>query len=305
MEQDQAPPPAPPFSPEQQVEMLYNMMQAMAVQTPALQTALLDMQARPDVAPGFGAAARALRGPQCDGNEPPPREWITRVQRYLVLQRVDLARSEAAALAGALLTGRAAAWFDAVQQAADAASPFPDFTVFAQAFLEHHEALDHAEDARQRLDNLRQRGTVDEYVTAFNALMVHVPDMAPRDQLHRFLMGLETDLRLHLATRELTTLQRAATSVARARRTMHAMRPAPAAGRPGGFRPRAPAPAPAAAHEQPMELGNVERQGNDKGNIICHNCRQPGHVGRHCPHPRSGGQGNTGAGRGRPGPAAP
>ncbi len=88
----------------------------------------------------------------------------------------------------------------------DAAAPFADFTAFSQAFLEQHEALNHAEDARQRLDDLRQTGTVDAYIMAFNAIRVLVPDMATPDQMHRFLVGLEPGLRLQLATNRPMTL---------------------------------------------------------------------------------------------------
>ena len=58
-------------------------------------------------------------------------------------------------------------------------------------FLEHYILLDDANDARDKHYEIKQPGAVQDFIAAFNNIVVLLPDLPEADQVHAFMYGLK------------------------------------------------------------------------------------------------------------------
>ena len=65
------------------------------------------------------------------------------------------------------------------------------FEEFERVFLEHYSPLDDANVARDKLRELKQRGAVQDYITAFDNIVVSLPELPEADQVHAFVYSLK------------------------------------------------------------------------------------------------------------------
>ena len=61
--------------------------------------------------------------------------------------------------------------------------------------------------ARERLDGLRQRGDVAQYVKHFRGLMIDVPDVNPTEAYWNFVEGLDFDIRREIYKANITNIE--------------------------------------------------------------------------------------------------
>ena len=88
--------------------------------------------------------------------------------------------------------GNAARWMDRLEVRGNAPTTFPEFE---KLFLDQYAPLDDKNVARDKLRELRQRNTVQEYITAFDNIVVALPDLAKDDAIHAFIYGLKPRLK--------------------------------------------------------------------------------------------------------------
>ena len=69
------------------------------------------------------------------------------------------------------------------------------FEDFDRVFLEHYSLLDDANVARDKLRELKQRGAVQDYITAFDNIVVSLPELPEADQVHAFVYSLKLYIR--------------------------------------------------------------------------------------------------------------
>lgn len=80
---------------------------------------------------------------------------------------------------------------------------------FAAVLRERYQPVSAASAARVKLDTLVQRGAVAPYLTSFYQLMMHIPDMNVKDQIHNFQRGLKQHIKNELNRVNPTTLSNA------------------------------------------------------------------------------------------------
>lgn len=114
--------------------------------------------------------------------------------------------------ASMFLKDAAADWWSSVDQATSVA--WADFFARLEA---RFVPITSAETARTKLDALAQgpKQSVHDYIMAFRALLVHLPNMDEGDRLHRFLRGLRASTAAQLRIQGVTTLDKAIDMAAR------------------------------------------------------------------------------------------
>ena len=65
------------------------------------------------------------------------------------------------------------------------------FKGFERVFLEHYSPLDSTNIAHDKLHELKQRGTIQDYITAFDNIVISLPELPEADQVHAFMYGLK------------------------------------------------------------------------------------------------------------------
>ena len=75
--------------------------------------------------------------------------------------------------------------------------------------------------ARRKLRELRQIGSVQDYVKKFTTIMLDIRDMTEKDKLFHFLNGLSWEAAMELQRRRVQSLMEAVTAVERFVRLRH------------------------------------------------------------------------------------
>ena len=65
------------------------------------------------------------------------------------------------------------------------------FEDFERVFLEHYSPLDSTNIAHDKHHELKQRGTIQDYITAFDNIVVSLPELLEAGQVHAFMYGLK------------------------------------------------------------------------------------------------------------------
>jgi hypothetical protein len=119
----------------------------------------------------------------------------------------------------ALLKGAALDWWSSLSDAGaspDSTKP-TTFANFALRLRGRFQPINSAQTARLQLDDLRQgpKQAVQDYISAFRTLIVHVPDMSEGDRVHRFLRGLRPNIATQLRVNGVSTLDASIAMAAR------------------------------------------------------------------------------------------
>lgn len=235
--------------------------QQMQQQIVALQQALQQYQAPP--APAAAPRVERPRLPppaQYDGRSAVALDgWLRELQQQFDWYRTtdDAGRLQ---FAGALLKGVALDWWASLSDSSSSASPAESarpttYAEFVARLRARFQPINSAQTARVQLDELRQgpKQSVHEYISAFRALLVRVPDMSEGDRVHRFLRGLRATVATQLRVQGVSTLDAAIAMAARVGSIAEF-----GASTPMGNAPASAAAAAAATGADDMQLDNIE-----------------------------------------------
>jgi Ty3 transposon capsid-like protein/Zinc knuckle len=89
--------------------------------------------------------------------------------------------------AAMFLKGRAAEWWEAEDKSKGVAS---SWSLFVERLHERYRPMQAAAVARERLDRLRQKGSVSAYADVFQKELTPIKDMSASDQIFHFVKGL-------------------------------------------------------------------------------------------------------------------
>ena len=272
-------------------------------------------------APGPGAAPIAVpvaaprRGANTahpenyDGRVQSLNQWLFRVKLYLGTIGVEETSKEAVDTAVSYLVKDGFSWWYQLSDRVDrgAEQPILTWDAFVTAIKGRFLVVDEDRNARIALTQLRQTTTVRVYIQEFQRLTMLAPDTLERDQVVRFTLGLQRDVRAEVDRGHPETVLAAMKLADESEVRLH------------GFRQDRPSQ-PAAYHPRRnvytgptgMELGTVSaaagrprpgrggrpsvrggqrpamQQGNAAGgyaggqNIKCYNCGKLGHIARNC-----------------------
>ncbi|KAG0037412.1 hypothetical protein BGZ83_003454 [Gryganskiella cystojenkinii] len=125
-------------------------------------------------------------------------DWLTRFERYCATARIAETGQERILCAGLLLTGNASRWYDQLGMIigttirGKALTPYEVFKYqFRQRFINSNEA----EEAFDRIRELRQKRSVNEYLTEFERIRGHMTDFNDKDAVRFFRSGLKPEIR--------------------------------------------------------------------------------------------------------------
>ena len=129
----------------------------------------------------------------------PVRPWLDEVESFFAMAGYNSSSDRALAFP-TLLTGAAHQWWTTSLAAWPAGTP-PTWDAIRTAFLAHYVAANEAQVARidvQRLCHGPQRGalkmSLQQYITAYQRLMMVLPKMAEDERVYNFVSGLNSDM---------------------------------------------------------------------------------------------------------------
>ena len=196
---------------------------------------------------------------------------------YLRASGLDLETEEAVEHAATYLEGPAMTWWRSIEKAVEKniEPPVLGWTDFSELLIAKHRTVDEARAARDRLMDLRQKGSVRDYAQRFQLLMLEIPDMSEADCLFHFYRGLKPHVRVHTEMSRPTTLRAAVEAADVADSTLYHI----------GRAQLLPSHRQRADRPVPMELGAMRtsyRQPPQPQPPVCYNCGKPGHIKRNC-----------------------
>ena len=235
--------------------------------------------------------------------QPSPLNWCYLMETYLRACDVDLTAPTAVPYAAAFLRDSALTWYRnylaAVQRGV--AHLYHSWDDFKAALITHFTPISPERTARQKLDTLEQGGkSARAYAEKFNLCMLELPDMNEKDRIHRFLMGLRPEVRIHVELKSPTTLSDAVEWAIQADSLLWQSKKQ----RRPSSTPRSFYPANRQQQQQqeprtgptPMELGAADSKKSNNNNTVrrqkftkpiskveCFYCHRLGHYQRDCP----------------------
>lgn len=252
--------------------------------------------------------------------------WLFQMERYLNVCTVQEDRR--VSLASLYLQGTAQIWWRSIdprempEYVENPNTPTDrekiSWAAFKALMLRVYQPVDQVRMARDELMQCRQSRSVLDYASAFRDITIRIPDISAADTLYRFLWGLKPQIRAEVEMRLPEDLDEAILMAERAdavfMRSRQDMGP-PRSQNWGQRQSNAPrTPQQRAQGPTPMELGAVNHRPNNNGRqrqnnrsapnatqrgqpggghesrrpYRCHNCGDPGHFIRDCPHNRRG-----------------
>lgn len=218
-----------------------------------------------------------------DKRGPSAREWLFQTQLYLGLME-DVKYS--VQFATTYLRGAAATWWFNKLRAANAEETlaWSDWDTFAEMLKKEFEPVNPVRVARRRLDEIRQRYSVQQYVKEFRDITQQIPGITNEELLHRFITGLKETVRRDVDKAEPNDLEgaiRLAEKVDYYEMKSKSRNDALRVERIGGA--------------TPMELGSIKEKQDNKEALkrkgACYTCRKIGHRAKDCRGTKQG-QGN-------------
>ena len=187
----------------------------------------------------------------------------------------------------------------------------PSWTHFKSLLIQHFKAANTETIIRNRLNNLRQIGSVIGYNDAFNKLIIELPDIDENTKIDMYCRGLKQQVQLHVRLRAPESLN-IAQSVAM---NVDNIIGTTTFGKPKSFNTTSRfsnADTPSSSNSAPMELGNTQqdREQEDADTELsaisgryrgshklskdelqqlmrekkCFKCKETGHMARRCPN---------------------
>jgi hypothetical protein len=178
-------------------------------------------------------------------------DWLFSVDTYFTALGDHVPDHRRIAFTSGLFTGDARKWFRTQQNVL--LQPGVTFDAFKNALRTAFLPVNAVKAARDRLDEIRQTGSVEGYNGAFRSLMLEIPTMDAETVLHRYIKGLKPHVQEQIQIQDPATLDEAMHAADRVDR-------ARASGRNGrgNTSNRRPFYAARSQGPVPMELGAVQ-----------------------------------------------
>jgi uncharacterized protein YhaN len=174
-------------------QVAHQLAATQAVQAAAAQAAAAPPQQRNQIA----EALLRIPAQQFDGKRGSSKhlsDWIADLDRRFSVMQPAPTDTQKVTYAAALLVQKAKAWYN---KQAHLLLTWPDFTA---ALERRYQPLNQQEHAVDRLQNLKQSGSVSAYCGTFNDLVMEVPGIPDRVLCRMFVNGLKQRIRAMVKT---------------------------------------------------------------------------------------------------------
>lgn len=139
------------------------------------------------------------------------RDWLQSIHDYTSSTRLAKSEQQRIQIAESYLQGEAKrSWLitrSAMNNGSDNVYADITFEAFKEALVKRWDPACTEVVAQHRLDQLKQRGSLPDFVAEFDKLCSYVPDMQDREKVHRFLTSINSDL-VDMVSTDPTTRQR-------------------------------------------------------------------------------------------------
>lgn len=125
-------------------------------------------------------------------------DWLVRFERYCRLANIAETGQDRVLYAGMLMTDGASRWYEqlgTITEATVDGRTLSPYQVFKNKFRQRFMNANDAEDAFDQIRDLRQKRSVNEYVTAFERFRSRLNDFTDKDAVRFFRGGLKPELR--------------------------------------------------------------------------------------------------------------
>ena len=203
--------------------------------------------------------------------------WLFALETYFVAAQLE--EHEKVPHAVTSLKSQAAVWWRSRVKRLGAQCTFEQFS---KELLEAFQPDDPERIARAKLANIRQTGTIAEYVAAFNSCLFYVNDFSDKQQTFTFVEGLKSDVHREVDAHDPETLQDAIRwAYAAERHLRHVKQRAQRA-----VSAASVSTSRANAVQAVEEVNVVAKRSKPKTQSKCWNCEQVGHTYYFCKEPR-------------------
>ena len=139
------------------------------------------------------------------------RKWFRQLTAYLLAYQMDGRDSRAVFFASQHFDGALESWWQScVEETSNPVSAgFESVEALAEAAYKQFNGRDLADIARDKLDSVRQTGSVRSYANIVRENLVYLPHRSEGDNIHTFKRGLKPALAQALALRKPTSLSQA------------------------------------------------------------------------------------------------
>jgi len=225
--------------------------------------------------------------------------WLFQINQYYDLVKVT-DESTRIRYAASLLKGNASLWYQLQCVRSSTSEAFSTWNEFQEALRKQFTPVNWEKRARDQLIDLRQTGSVRRYLEIFTTLCLHIKDLHPTEQLHKFIHGLKPFVRCEVELRSPQTFEDAAAmaekvdSISFATRGYSGMPLART--KPVFVRSTPPPQAPVPMELDTFKVGRPAKSNEVKGPRLspeernrlrdsnsCFYCREPGHIMKFCP----------------------
>lgn len=155
-------------------------------------TAMVQREEARLIASGTGRATFKMeRPPLFDGSKHAELlTWLFQLERYMEVAKVP--EDQWVNYAASLLRGSAALWY---RDMSLGGTTFSSFKRFGKALKGQFGDVNSAARARDKLFDLKQKGSVCEYLSIFRELSLQCDDLGVKEKEHLFLRGLKPNIR--------------------------------------------------------------------------------------------------------------
>lgn len=230
-------------------------------------------------------------------------EWVYKMDMYLRAMQVP--ENLRVLTAVSFFQGNAMTWWRALIGAADPTTV--TWANFVAQLRNEFLPVNSVKVAADKLERLKQTGSVANFVKEFRTLALLIPDLSPAEKLRRFLAGLKPRVRMEVDLRNPSTLEEAVTLAERIDDlTFQASKRLTSSRHDSSFHSSSAQDRPAPMDLSAMRVSNApsrpfkklspEEREQLRRDGKCFYCREVGHISIKCPrkNQRSPASGNAG-----------
>lgn len=123
-------------------------------------------------------------------------DWLFKIQTQFNALHAQPEDQHKINYVASYFTGTALKWWRL--NAVTFTQPGVTYQAFTQALVTAFAAPNAQQKAREKMDSLRQNGSVAQYTSRFRELLLEIPSMQPAEALHRFVTGLKPTVKQHV-----------------------------------------------------------------------------------------------------------